>query len=139
MTQKEAAQRQLGRQQQDITRRSVSIPANSTAIYAGLKIVGQVRGQAFTKSVKASVHMLRRPAAWALDIQSLRDAEALGAQTVQLHDKDTDQVYSSTIAQIWRHGFTFDRGHGQQIGLPLAYWQVHRDGVRQLSLFGVTP
>ena len=90
--------------------------------------------------MKASRHMLRKPRAWALDIQSLVDAEALGAHTVAIEDIETAQTYSAPMSLIRRFGFVFDRGHGRQIGLPLEQWAVTGGEVPlQLSLLEVTP
>lgn len=119
------------------TQRCTSAHQHSTAIFAAGKIVGFVKDGVFHKSVRASRHMLRRPLAWALDLQSLKDAEAAGARRVALHDRESGRVYEAAISLIRQRGFVFNRGHGQQIGLPLAHWHVVRAGVRQLTLFEV--
>jgi hypothetical protein len=100
--------------------------------------VGHVEGAVFRKTVRGSVHMLRRPPAWALDLQSLADAEAAGATAVEIHDRETGLTYWATIASIRRYGFPLNRGHGAQVGLVLERWQVRRRGepvAEQLSLF----
>lgn len=101
---------------------------NDTPIWAGGKIVGYVRGDVFCKAARGSRHMLRRPKAWALDIQSLRDAEAAGAKRVAIDEKETDRTYVASTALIWRRGFRFNRGFGEQIGLALEFWRVERPG-----------
>ncbi len=112
-------------------------------VYAQGRVVGQVRGDTFCKTVSASRHMLRKPPAWALDLQSLCDAERLGARWVQFFDRDSGGCYRASVEQVRRHGFVFDRGHGRQIGLPLDRWTLTRPGeprAEQLSLFeGVRP
>ena len=117
----------VGGQRQE-TRDCASVSSNITRIYAQSQIVGEVRAKTFYKSVRSSRHMLRRPQAWALDCQSLRDAEAAGAERVELHDKDTGDTYTASIAHVWRFGFEFDRKHGAQIGLVLERWTLHRPG-----------
>jgi len=112
------------------------------AVYAQGRVVGQVRGGVFHKTVRGSTHMLRRPPAWALDVGSLLEAERLGAKSVQLHDTESGNRYHASVAQIRRQGFTFDRGHGRQVGMALNLWTVTRPGevqAEQLSLFGVAP
>ena len=112
---------------------------SGTQIYAQGRVVGYVRDGTLYKSVRSSVHMLRRPLAWALDTQSLLDAESAGARFVELHDRDTGKQYRASIDTIRRRGFVFDRGHGRQIGLALDLWTVHRPGeptTEQLSLWG---
>ncbi len=104
-------------------------PAPPVPIHAwNGKVVGRISGDTFHKVVRGSVHQLRRPPAWALDVQSLADAERLGARSVQITDAETGIVYTAPIALIRAKGFVFDRGHGRQIALPLAEWQVHRPG-----------
>ena len=106
----------------------------STPIYAHGKVVGHVEAGAFVKRVRASVHMLRRPMAWALDVQSLKDAQDAGARFVEIRDQDTGCTYRASIVRILEKGFVFERGHGRQIGLALQHWHVERPGVRQLAL-----
>lgn len=123
---------------------SSQLHVHSTAspVYAQGRVVGRVRGNVFRKSVRGSRHMLRRPPAWALDVGSLLEAERLGARFVEVFDRDTGATYRADVADVRRHGFTFDRGHGRQIGLPLERWTVRRAGqpvAEQLSLFGGTP
>lgn len=92
------------------------------------KVVGEVHGDVFVKHVRGSVHQLRRPPAWALDCQSLDDAEALGAREVEIRDAEARLTYRASVALIRAKGFTFDRGFGRQIALPLEFWQVQRPG-----------
>ncbi|WP_376793085.1 hypothetical protein [Thermoflexus sp.] len=86
--------------------------------------VGEVRDGVFRKHVRASVHMLRRPPAWALDVESLADAERLGARVVEIVDVETGFRYRASVARIREKGFELDRGHGRQIALELEEWAV---------------
>ena len=97
---------------------------STVAIYAQGRCVGEVRGDTFYKTVRGSKHMLRKPRAWAIDMQSLADAEALGAVRVEITDRESDSVYRASIAEIRRLGFVFDRGAGPQVALPLNCWTV---------------
>lgn len=114
--------------------------AGCQPIFAQGKAVGVVRGATFVKRVRASIHQLRKPPAWALDAQSLADAERAGAVRVQICDSENDTTYTASIADIRRRGFTVNRGYGLQIALPLELWAVTRPGepvARQLALLGV--
>lgn len=111
--------------------------AHSSTIWAGGKVVGEVAEGKFIKRVRGSRHMLREPKGWAVDVQSLADAEELGAASVEIVDVETDVTYSATIARIQEKGFRLDRGHGAQVAVPLRLWSVSSDDARQLSLFGV--
>jgi hypothetical protein len=96
---------------------------NSTAIYIENRIIGRVQGRVFTKKISGSKHFLRRPPAICFDVDSLFQAERAGAEVCQVTDKETGHVYSASILLIRSKGFTFNRGFGNQIALPLAYWQ----------------
>ena len=106
---------------------------NYIAIHAGGKVVGKVQGDRFIKYVKASKHQLRRPPAWALDFQSLADAEWLGARTVEIIDTEIDLTYTASTARVLDKGFRFNRGFGEQIALPLHLWTVERRDAKQLT------
>lgn len=104
------------------------------------RIVGRVREGVFYKTVQASKHMWRNPPAWALDVQSLLDAERAGARLVDIHDSEAGAHYRASIDEVRRRGFVFDCGHGCQVALPLELWAVTRPGqerAEQLALFEV--
>ena len=110
--------------------------ANSITILAQGKPVGSVDPATgiFRKRCRASVHMLRRPVGWALDIQSLDEAEKAAATLVQIEDLESGKVYTASIKTIRDNGIPLDRGFGEQLLLPLSGWTI-RDS-RQLSLWG---
>lgn len=87
---------------------------------------GRVERDVWTKSVRGSVHMLKVPRGWALDVADLDGAEALGAWLVHLHDLEQLVNHWATIATIRARGFAFDRGHGRQVGLGLEHWRPTR-------------
>jgi hypothetical protein len=97
-------------------------------IRAAGRVVGQVCGGTFHKTIRGSVHLLRCPPAIALDTQSLTDAEAAGAVRVTVRDAETDTVYTASIARIRARGFGVNRGHGEQLALPLHEWTTRRPG-----------
>jgi hypothetical protein len=99
----------------------------------GGKVVGHVAGDTFHKCVRGSRHRLRKPPAWALDVQNLANAETVGAQWVEMRDEETGRRYRAAIAEIRLHGFAIDRGFGRQIGLSLNRWEL-RPQAQQLTL-----
>jgi len=117
--------------------------ARSVPVHAANgRVVGEVRAAVFRKTARASRHMLRRPPAWALDIASLDEAEALGAVRVRILDIETGRLYLAPISLIRSDGFRLNRGYGQQVALALEFWQVTASSDSmpiQLSLFGRTP
>lgn len=115
---------------------TTSYRRRQAAIRAAGRVVGRVVGDAFIKTVKQN-HQLRTPPAWALDVQSLADAECAGARRVVLRQTDAGIIWSASIALIRDKGFVFDRGFGRQVGLVLDYWTcVDPNAPVQLSLFG---
>ncbi len=75
--------------------------------------------------------MLRQPRAWACDVDALDQARAAGATRVVISDQDTGRRYAAELADFYRHGVPVNRGHGAQLALPLAYWDV--TGVRSTT------
>ena len=99
------------------------------------KVIGQVTGDTFSKSIRNN-HILRKPPAIACDICSLEQAEAAGAVYFQATDQDSGVIYRAKIDQFWRDGFPVNRGHGDQVGLPLqAFTRQKRGQLQQLDLF----
>ena len=102
-----------------------SVDSNSTAkIQIGKKIVGVIKDGNFIKRVHSSKHFLRKPPAIAFDIDTLTQAQDLGAIKVKIIDLDTNTIYIASIELIFEKGFVFNRGYGIQIGLTLNYWNT---------------
>lgn len=110
---------------------------NQTPIYAGVKVIGHVKGDVFYKTIKGSKHILRRPPALAFDVQSLEEAEQAGARKVEVLDTETKNRYVAQLAHVWEKGFRLNRGFGEQIALPMTGFICVRHGSpSQLSLLG---
>lgn len=102
-------------------------PTAATPIYLpDGRVVGRVVGNDFVKSLRSSVHMLRRPRGWALDLDTLDQAREVGATRVVIRDLDTSTTYTAAVADILKYGVTVRRGHGDQVALPLTRWSVSR-------------
>jgi hypothetical protein len=92
-------------------------------VYDNGKVVGQAVGGTFIKRVRGSKHMLRRPkAAWSFGVESLQNARKAGCKKVKVVDQESGQIYEVALDLLERDGFTFDRGYGQQVALPLDRW-----------------
>lgn len=87
---------------------------------------GKVSGDVWTKSARASVHMLQTPRAWALDVADLDAAERCGVRLVHIHDLEQLRHFWATTATIRRRGFAFNRRHGEQVALTLEHWRPTR-------------
>ncbi len=104
---------------------------------------GEIRGDTWVKNVRASVHQLRTPPAWAVDCADLDAAEQAGARYVVILDLESLATFWASIEEIRRHGFVLDRGHGKQLALCLDRWAASKaeaaiasEPVEQLSLWG---
>jgi hypothetical protein len=109
----------------------------SIPILAMHRQVGAVKNGVFYKRVRGSVHALRNPPGWALDVESLRQAEAAGAREVEIDDEETGLTYRADFETIRTHGLPIDRGFGEQIALPFRWWNTGKrvdPNIRQLSL-----
>lgn len=87
--------------------------------------VGQVVGQTFTKYIQGSKHMLRTPRAICLDAQNIVAAERAGATQVEIHDIETNRVYTTTFATFKAKCLKVTRGDGYQLGLALDQWSIN--------------
>ena len=109
---------------------------SSTYIRAGGRVVGEVIGDVLQKHIEFSKHALRRPPALCLDVDSLAEAERLGARYVEITDNESGKIYRAAISTVWAKGFSVDRGFGKQRGLELKHWR--RDGestAEQMQMF----
>ena len=117
--------------------RKRSAQADVVKIRVNGRVVGGYRqsDKIFQKTIHAN-HFLKKPVlSIALDVQSLRDVERMGATQVEITD-DTGAIYRAPIAHIWRRGFERDRGFGRQVALPLDHWANDIESLaEQLSLF----
>lgn len=102
------------------------------------RVVGQVGDGVLIKHARRSKHMLQKPMGWAWDETCIAQAEDAGANQTQIHDDETNQVFTASLADFHQHGIFLNRRFGKQICLPLKYWQVTKPGQQlpqQMSLF----
>jgi len=114
--------------QYSTTPRTKSNSENSTPIYSGSHVVGEVRGQTFFKSVCGSKHFLRQPKAICSDDSVLTDAANAGAVEVKIRDTETGEVYSAPLEAFRKFGFPVHRGFGMQTGLTLDRFSITQGG-----------
>jgi len=102
------------------------------------KVVGAVYNGVFTKKIKGSKHILRKPPAIAFDVCTIEQAKEAGALRVQVTDIETCKVYSASLERVLEKGTFFNRGFGEQVFLPIVYWQLANENepqAEQLTLF----
>lgn len=99
------------------------------------RIVGVAEGGVFRKDkLRGSVHMLRTPRGWALDLVSLSRAEELGCQEVLLTDCEAHTTYSASLETIRLYGIPVDRGCGPQLCLQLEDWSLNGARPRRAAI-----
>lgn len=105
--------------------KEVSAPGNPQYLRsADNRIAGALVGGYLRKIVQGSRHMLRSPRGWAIDAHALATARAAGALGLRVEDTETGRVYLADWAALDAHGYSFNRGYGDQVALPIQYWQL---------------
>lgn len=99
------------------------------------QVIGTTEGDTFTKRVRSSKHMLRKPPAWALDDAVLRDLSARGVVHVVYIDTETGRTYRTTVDTFASKGRLFNRGAGAQAFLTIGHWSI--DGAPPALAVGV--
>jgi hypothetical protein len=103
------------------------------------KVVGTVRlyrgRRVLYKVADPAIHQLRQPLAWAWDSPVLDQAERFGAVDAVIRERGGTRTWTAPLSEFRTHGLEFNRGHGPQVALPLAFWRVAPPGgPAQLSL-----
>jgi len=85
---------------------------------------GTFAGTVWSKRVRASTAMLRKPRGWAYDVSDVAIAEGAGIEALEVTDTETGTVWRATLGALGAYGVTVDRGHGAQRCLPEYRWDV---------------
>ena len=81
--------------------------------------------EGIVQAVKSeSRHKLRKPEAWAFDECIIDNAEEAGAHTICVQTSDTGKRFTTSMDTFRTLAVSFTRGHGPQLALPLAHWQL---------------
>src|SRR4051812_364846 len=89
-----------------------------TPVTANGRTVGTVVGHEFQKTIHEQ-HFLKKPPAIAFECASLDAAEQAGATFAVITCFESRATYIALISMIRERGFSFNRGFGAQIALPL--------------------
>lgn len=94
-------------------------------IYTGGRVVGEVVGEVFKKNISGSRHILHKPRAIALSVESLTQAEKVGAQEIQITDKESGALYACPFERFKEFAFPIQRGGFEpQMALTLDRFDV---------------
>lgn len=94
-------------------------------IFRNNKMVGVIREDTFYKKVKGSKHMLRNPRGWAVDASVFEEE----FEYVEIYDEEEGSTWNVSKKYFVENGFKINRGHGDQIVLPIERW--HKDDEAQ--------
>ena len=105
-----------------------SVPGQRLPVYANGKVVGyivfppHVPPRIEKRGLCARRHQLQRPPAWAMDRHHLALLRSYSGAEVWLYQV-TGEVAMASLADFDAHGFSVQRGYGDQVALELKYWR----------------
>lgn len=89
----------------------------------------QEKGDALYKSAIARRHMMRSPNGWAIDKMVLMSSISKGLIYAVIFEKEFHLYYRCYLKDFLVHGLEINyKNFGEQIILPLKYWQVTSPG-----------
>jgi hypothetical protein len=91
----------------------------------GGRVVAVIVDGVLTKTVDGSRHFLKNPPAIAIDAGAIAEAERLGVEQIAVTDRESGITYRATLAELYAHGWRFNRGYGAQIALRLTRWHTN--------------
>lgn len=94
-------------------------------IFTSGRVVGKVVGDVFKKNIAGSRHILHKPRAIALSVESLTQAEKVGAREIQITDKESGDLYACPFERFKEYAFPIQRGGFEpQMALTLDRFDV---------------
>lgn len=110
--------------------------SNCTQIHKIHNTRGQVCGQVLNGVfcwTGTDKHMLHKPPALALEVEVLRQLEALNVTALQFTNRENGVVYRAAFAHFQERAFPLNRGFGEQRALPLTGWTLETRGGNRLT------
>jgi hypothetical protein len=93
---------------------------NTNAKLYGYRIIHD--GDILFKRCSKSKHFLTTPPGIAIDEDIFNEAVEEGIKYLQIFEREEKMYHSTTVEQFKKKNIFVDRGHGQQLALPLNYW-----------------
>ena len=88
------------------------------------RVCGCIVGNVLKKSVKRSRHLLRKYNGFAWDCSILENARKRSVNLIEIYDKENRQTYRTTLSNFLEFGIRFNMGFGDQMVLPLYFWEL---------------
>lgn len=101
---------------------------NGSKVIVNGRKVGTVQAETFYKEIRGSKHIMRSPHAIFFDIASLREVESYGAKFIHITDKETGDIYTASLSDVWHYGIEKNYGFNPQVGLAVNRWTVTHKG-----------
>lgn len=87
-----------------------------------LERVYSIKNDVLFKSARESIHFLKRPEGIAIDLNIFNEARNK-IKYIQVYGKESGIYFTARVIDFVRYGFVINRGYGEQIVLPLKYWE----------------
>lgn len=112
-----------------------SSKSNSTPIRVNGKVIGEVRGAVFVKTVRRQKHFFQKHNGYSFSVDSLIQAKQAGACFIEIRETDTGDIFNVSMEVLHQKGIRLpDEGYGRQICLPIEHWtKSHKSTWNQLS------
>lgn len=92
----------------------------------------RLKGNALTKYVERSRHLLRNRQAWAVD-EIVLYYHRLQVTTIQLFEVEQNHRYTISMDQFFKVCSRINYDHGTQLAVPLRYWETSPTPAGQLE------
>jgi hypothetical protein len=99
------------------------------------RVVGEIDGNTFFKSVHASKHQLKSPPAWSIDADIFDKEIKPDCTQILIKDQETGNQYQCSIETFDQFKRNLDRGYGHQYYLTIDRWDIETKGEKQLKLW----
>lgn len=95
---------------------------DETVVHLNSKTIGVIHNDTFRKDINEQKHLLRNPPAIAYDASVIRGLKSMGVTRLLVVGQG--RFFESTVEMLDTHGIRINRGHGEQIALPLSRWTI---------------
>jgi len=89
------------------------------------KTVGEIRGKEYRSLRVGSKHKMRiYGGSWGIDKSILDSLVSKKCESIRIADSETKEIFSVTVEKFAEKGIKADYGHGEQVFLPVKYFEV---------------
>jgi len=92
------------------------------------QLVGCIKNNILQKTADSNIHMLYKPPGWAWDKDIIDNAIERGISKTIIHEKNQNVDYCARLEDFYTFGEPLNRRYGDQICLPLKFWEIQKRG-----------